>query len=220
MKKLFTFMAVALMGAATAGATITVKNGDQVIKDGDVITMTSDHINDLTGTGVMFQAALHLNVVTTRNDDFEYYVNYDVKGDSGNISVCGDNCVSLTDPDGDGVFTAKVSAKGEKSILMIDGPMSPAPYPAIKNYVDIVATDANNDKLSFRVVLDTTGESSVNGVVADKAVFSVKNGKAYVNGSANGVEVYNLLGQRVPNDALHGIYLVKAGKAVKKVVVK
>lgn len=220
MKKLFTFMAVALMGAATAGATITVKNGDQVIKDGDVITMTNANIKDISGSGVMFQAVLHLNVETTRNDEFQYYVNYDVKGDSNNISVCGDNCYMLKDEDGDGVFTATVPSTGEKSILMIDGPISPAPYPAIKNYVDIVATDATNSKLSFRVVLDTTGESSVNGVVADKAVFSVKNGKAYVNGSANGVEVYNLLGQRVPNDALHGIYLVKAGKAVKKVVVK
>lgn len=220
MKKLFTLMAVALIGVANANAVITVKNGDQVIKDGDVITMTSDHIKELApGTG-MYQAALHLNVVTTRNDDFEYFVNYDVKGDSDKISVCGDNCVTLVDSDGDGVFTASVSSKGEKSVLMIDGPMSMAPYPTIKNYVDIVATDANKDKLSFRVVLDTTGEASVNGVLADKAVFSVKNGRAYVNGSTNGVEVYNLLGQRVSNDALHGVYLVKAGKAVKKVVVK
>lgn len=219
MKKIFTLMAVALMGAATANADITIKNGDQVIKDGDVITMTSENVKEIAPGVGMYQAALHLNVVTTRNDNFEYYVNYQLTGDSEKITVCGDNCVTLS-PKGDGTFIGTVSSKGEKSILMIDGPMSPAPYPAIKNYVDIVATDANKDKLSFRVVLDTTGEASVNGVVADKAVFSVKNGKAYVNGSANGVEVYNLLGQRVPNDALHGIYLVKAGKAVKKVVVK
>lgn len=215
MKQLFTLMAVALMGVATADAAITIKNGNIELKDGDVITMTSANIKDLTGTGVMFQAALDLNVETNSAP-----VNYDIKGDSDKISVCGDQCVSLTDGDGDGIFTATTSTASNKSVLKIDGPLSPAPYPEINNYVDIVAKDALDNIISFRVVLNTTGEASVNGIVADKAVFSIKNGKAYVNGSANGVEVYNLLGQRVPNDALHGIYLVKAGKAVKKVVVK
>lgn len=214
MKKLFTLMAVALMSVTAADAAITVKNGNEEIKDGGVVTMTKANVKELAPGLGMYQAELKLSLETNCAP-----VGFEMKGDSSNITLCAGICPTMTDPDGDGVFTAKIDPTEQYSLLEIHGPLAAAPY-EYKNSMDVVATDALGNKFSFKIVLDTTGESSVNGVVADKAVFSVKNGKAYVNGSANGVEVYNLLGQRVPNDALHGIYLVKAGKAVKKVVVK
>lgn len=58
-----------------------------------------------------------------------------------------------------------------------------------------------------------TGVESIEETAGSKATFVQSNGVVYVNGSAEGVEVYTIEGQRVANKGLSGLYIIRATAA-------
>ena len=83
-----------------------------------------------------------------------------------------------------------------------------------------------NPEMSRNIINSAEGAISwpnaVYGVEQDsKVAITTLDGTIYINGNAEGVEVYNLAGARLANTSLNdGIYLVKKGDVVAKVFVK
>lgn len=71
--------------------------------------------------------------------------------------------------------------------------------------------------ITANITMTYTMTSGINNVEADNVRFTVSGGKVI---SENSVEVYNLQGQKVANEDLHGIFIVKSGNKSAKLFVK
>lgn len=231
MKKIFTIAALAALaisGAQAADFTVTVKgapvtNGETVeVKGTFDIEKWDEEPDNKDWWSYKLLIDPEIEVTSPAGGTYTAVVK---NGGTDNLKWCGfgtDLCEMI--PGGGQMSrTATLNANTPMNFAMEYEPFlsaEPAEGFTLDFPVEVSVTNASNpaDYIEFTCRMTYIhGGTGINGV-ENEVTFGIENGTVVAGGAP--VEVYSIQGQRVNNSNLHGLYVVKAGNKVAKVIVK
>lgn len=241
MKKFFSLLAVALCSFTSVLAQVTVKNGDQVINDGDIITYyATESIDEFEGdTSVVAGPQKDPTIWPTQAGNLSITVTAPQKA-FGKLKWCAitGSCE---------VIEQKITTRSTQTIADFPIPMelhaefNPGQYNSYVVNVELKNGLTRIMSFTIRYVYDAEHATGIAGVTADQAQV-VFTGSAlncqFANAASRTVQVYSLDGKLVKsvatsqaqatislNDLQQGVYVysvaeggqkVKSGKVVLK----
>lgn len=241
MKKFFSLLAVALCSFTSVLAQVTVKNGDQVINDGDIITYyATESIDEFEGdTSVVAGPQKDPTIWPTQADNLSITVTAPQKA-FGKLKWCA--ITGLCEE-----IKKKITTRSTQTIAEFPIPMelhaefNPGQYDSYVVNVELKNGLTRIMSFTIRYVYDAEHATGIAGVTADQAQV-VFTGSAlncqFANAASRTVQVYSLDGKLVKsvatsqaqatislNDLQQGVYVysvaeggqkVKSGKVVLK----
>lgn len=194
MKKIFTLIAAALLGAAAANATVTVTCNGKTIANGETYTFYANDFK-VTPTPIPNMSIFNASALFTLTSDMGPINVTLVSVTSENnpkLLFCevGHQCLTVGKTQTAGSNPADFDA--EVSYTMIPE------MPKEQGKMTIQATDRTGVVTEFYIAFDSSKENAVSSVVADEASLSV-NGKVltYKVASATAVNIYDAAGALV-----------------------
>lgn len=189
--------------ALSSQAAIQVTYDGKAVTNGQEIAMDKSSFAEtvlVPGVLTIYKAETDLSVTGATP------IKVSAKSNGQTFQYCtGSNCFSLTDPDGDGVYTHETNITTSPETMAVDVNYSGASLPNdIKSEISFVLTDASGSSVSFKVSVDSS-KAGVDNITVD--------------GDNAPKEYYNLQGVKVANPT-PGIYVVKTGNKVEKIQVK
>lgn len=241
MKKFFSLLAVALCSFTSVLAQVTVKNGDQVINDGDIITYyATESIDEFEGdTSVVAGPQFDPTFWPTQAGNLSITVTAPGKA-FGKLKWCAITGVCEE-------ITQKITTRSTQTVVDFSIPMelhaefNPGQYDSYVVNVELKNGLTRIMSFTIRYVYDAEHATGIAGVTADQAQV-VFTGSAlncqFANAASRTVQVYSLDGKLVKsvatsqaqatislNDLQQGVYVysvaeggqkVKSGKVVLK----
>lgn len=229
MKKIYSIIAMTALTLSSQAAIQVTYNG-QPLTNGQEITLDKDSFSQTTiipGVLSIFKAEADLTVTGATP------IQLKAQSSGELFQYCtGENCFSLSDPDGDGIYTGETSIKNSPESLQVDVNHSGASLPDnLKSYISFVLTDASGSSVSFKVNVDSS--AGVENIAStDYYVHPKGNCLDYNVASPTKLTVYTLAGSALLTTTLNGvgeltlcdlqpgIYLFSAGMYNGKIQVK
>lgn len=213
MKKFFTTIMVALLGATTLMAqeedtSFSFYRNGELVPNGSTVIITEFTAEDLGGLALV---EMNSGITVRNNNEGKGNAIFSATGISNyeSIQVCpGGNCIPWR-ADGTIVSAAvEIESEGEIDPQCHISGIFPSPFSYIGS-ITLTAADYfdDEDATTITIIFDTTGSSSIKGVKSDK----------------NKCEVFNLCGKKIADTTVglsKGIYIVKQNGTSRKMVIK
>lgn len=229
MKKFYSFITMAAIALSSQAAIQVTYNG-QPLSNGQEINLDKDSFSQTTiipGVLSIFKAEADLTVTGVTP------IQLKAQSPSDIFQYCtGENCFSLSDLDGDGVYTGETTVNTSPESVQVDVNHSGATLPDnLKSNILFVLTDASGSSISFKVSVDSSAGVD-NITTSDNYVRPGDNNLAYNVASPTKISVYTLAGNTVISTTVDGmgelnldelqpgIYLYAAGMFNGKIQVK
>lgn len=204
MKKLYSIMAMAAL-ALSSQAAIQVTYEGKAVTNGQEIALgknSFEKVQDIVpGVLSIYKAEADLTVTGATP------IKVSAQGTDQTFQYCtGDNCFSLSDLDGDGIYTHEVSINKSPETMSVDVNYSgPAVPETIKSTISFVLTDATGSSVNFKVSMDSSKDAGVDNISVD--------------GDNTPTVYYNLNGVKATT-LTPGIYIARQGHKTTKIIVK
>ena len=231
MKKIFTTLAATLLISTASFAAITVTHEGQQIASGHEFTVSADQFST-TAMGPLYRikGEVDLNVSTTSGP-----LTFSLKADNEKVQCCPEQCISITDPDGDGLWEGSLTLPANTTSVLcpidITFVQPTATLPAFKIMADVTITDKSGDKFNIRVIFDSEN-AGVGSVTAIDGISYSAGALNFNFSTPTTVAVYSIAGNQVLSRTvsgngsielgnLHrGIYIYSAAGTTGKFVVR
>lgn len=231
MKKIFTTLAATLLMSTASFAAITVTHEGNPVSSGDTFTVYADQFST-TAMGAMYRITgqIDLNVSTTSGP-----MTFKLTADNEKVQCCPEHCISITDPDGDGLWEGSLTLPANTTSVLcpidITFVQQSSTLPAFQIMADVTISDNSGETFKIRVIFDSEHAGVGNLTAADGINYSA-GALRYNFAAPTNVAVYSIAGNQVLSrtvsgngsidlGTLHrGIYIYNAGGTTGKFVVR
>lgn len=160
MKRLTSAIAIFIAGALAASAAVNVTYKNAQVADGSTITLGKDAFTPLTGIpGYTVKAEIDVAGAAP--------VNIDVVSTSNDVMFCFTNGNCFPWSEADGKYTSTASFNTATQTIDLHMESYGDAIPTVNSTLDFTVSDKLFDTMSFRVVIDSSADSGVKGVLAD-----------------------------------------------------
>ncbi len=231
MKKIFTTLAATLLMSTASFAAITVTHEGNPVSNGDTFTVYADQFTTTTmGPLHRIKGEVELNVSTTSAP-----LTFKLTTDNEKVQCCPEQCISVTDPDGDGLWEGSLTLSGNTTSVRcpidITFVQQSATLPTFLITADVTISDKSGDTFKVRVIFDSE-HAGVGSITSVDGISYSAGALRYNFAAPTNVAVYSIAGNQVLSrtvsgngsidlGTLHrGIYIYNAGGTTGKFVVR